>query len=207
MMNGFLVKKLWFIPVLFLLCSSCTKEFSAEGRPFFGTFSIFTDQIPDSLVTENDASTGYQVGSTGIELGLKFRSAVAGHVNGIKYYRTPGNTGTHTAQLYASDGTLLASRVFQNETDTGWQTVFFEPAIPIAANTTYIAAYHSSGGYYTSTAYGLKTAITNGPLTALADSSDGSNGLYKYTDTPAFPDRTFMSNNYWIDIVAEINVN
>ena len=181
-------------------------EFSAEGRPSFGTFSIFTDQIPDS-VTQNDVSIGSEVGMTGIELGLRFRSAVAGYVNGIKYYKTAGNTGTHTAQLYSSTGALLASQAFVNETDTGWQTVFFEPAIPIAANTTYIAAYYSNEGYYSATTYGLKTAITNGPLTALADSSDGSNGLFKYTDTPDFPDRTYMSNNYWIDIIAEVNAN
>jgi hypothetical protein len=198
--NGLLfkqIKKLVFTPFMFLLGVSCGKELSLEGLPHSRTIGIFSNQIP-SDITAND-STG------GIELGLRFRSAVAGYAKGIRFYKTPGNTGTHTGQLYAADGTLLASQVFVNETDTGWQSVLFEPAIPITANTTYIAAYHSSLGNYTATSYGLYTAITNGPLTALADSTDGANGLFKYTDTPALPDRSYNSNNYWVDIMEEVS--
>jgi len=50
----------------------------------------------------------------------------------------------------------------------------------------YIAAYHSSLGNYSATLYGLKTAITNGPLTALADSTLGLNGVFRYTDILEF---------------------
>ena len=178
---------------IFLLGISCKKEKSAVAPPPTET-SIFTNQIPTGQ-TLNDSIGG-------IELGLKFQSAVAGNIEGIKFFKTPGNIGTHTGQLYASDGTLLASAVFTNETDSGWQSVLFAAAIPIAAETTYIAAYHSSLGNYISTAYGLKTAITNGTLTALADSTeDGINGLYKYTSAPAFPDNGFHSSNYWVDVI------
>lgn len=192
-----LIAKLVIVPSIFLLSTSCGKELSEEGTPHSATISIFTNQIPTET-TGND-STG------GIELGLKFRSAVAGYVDGIRFYKTAGNDGTHTGQLYSSDGTLLASQVFLNETDTGWQSVLFESSVPIAANTTYIAAYHSSLGNYTATSYGLYTATTNGPLTALADSTDGVNGLFKYTDTPALPDRSYTSNNYWVDILEEVS--
>jgi hypothetical protein len=190
-------KKFVLIPFIFLLCASCGKEVSTEGPPSLGTVSIFTNQVPDSQ-TKND-ETG------GIELGLKFRSAVAGYVDGVKFYKTPGDSGTHTAQLYSLDGTLLASQVFLNETDSGWQTTAFKARVPIAADTTYIAACHSSLGNYTSTISGMKTAITNGPLTALADSTDGANGLFKYTDTPALPDSGYFASNYWIDIVASLH--
>jgi len=178
---------------IFLLGISCKKEKSAVAPPPTEA-SIFTNQMPTGQ-TLNDSMGG-------IELGLKFQSAVAGNIEGIKFFKTPGNIGTHTGQLYSSDGTLLASAVFTNETDSGWQSVLFAAAIPILAETTYIAAYHSSLGNYISTAYGLKTAITNGTLTALADSTeDGTNGLYKYTNAPAFPDSGFHSSNYWVDII------
>ncbi|MEO7049267.1 MAG: DUF4082 domain-containing protein, partial [Ferruginibacter sp.] len=165
---------------IYLLSISCKKEQSAVAPPPKASVSIFTTQIPAGP-TVND-STG------GIELGLKFQSSVAGYADGIRFYKTSGNSGTHTGQLYSSDGTLLASAVFTNETDSGWQRVLFATAIPIAANTTYIAAYFSSLGNYTSTVFGLKTAIINPPLTALADSTDGINGLYKYANIPALPD-------------------
>jgi uncharacterized protein DUF4082 len=188
--------------VLILLCTilfgfSCTKEYSAEGPIPAGPVSIFTSQVPDGQ-TEND-STG------GIELGLRFRSTIPGYVEGIRFYKTCGNTGIHTAQLYTFDGLPLGTAVFVNETDSGWQTMLFSSAIPIAANTTYIAAYYSSLGNYTSTNYGLNTAVTNGPLTALADGADGINGLYKYTNTPAFPGLGHLSNNYWVDPIVSIH--
>jgi Domain of unknown function (DUF4082) len=187
-------KKITFtLSCILLLGISCSKEYSYEGAAPAGPVSIFTNQFPVGQ-TEND-STG------GIELGLRFRSAVAGYIQGIKFYKTPGNNGTHTAQLYSFDGTLLGSAVFINETDSGWQTVLLANPIAISANTTYIAACHSSLGNYISTAYGLNTAVTNGPLTALADGADGINGLYKYTNTPAFPGLGNLSNNYWVDIV------
>jgi hypothetical protein len=182
---------------IFLFSISCTKELSAVAPPAPESVSIFTTQVPAGP-TYND-STG------GIELGLKFQSSGAGYADGIRFYKTSGNIGTHTAELYSSDGTRLASAVFTNETDSGWQHVLFATAIPIAANTTYIAAYYSSLGNYNSTPYGLKTAIINPPLTALADSTDGINGLYKYTNAPAFPDGGYLSNNYWVDVIATVN--
>jgi hypothetical protein len=182
---------------LFFLGISCSKEYSAEGPAPWGPVSLFSTQIPAGQ-TEND-------GTGGIELGLRFRSTVPGYIEGIKFYKTPGNTGTHTAQLYSFDGILLASEVFINETDSGWQSVLFTTPVPIAANTTYIAAYHSSAGNYISTPYVFNTAVTNGPLIGLADGADGINGLYKYSSSPAFPDLGHLSNNYWVDILESDN--
>jgi hypothetical protein len=187
---------------IFFLSISCKKESSATPPPppppEPKLVSIFTNQIPVGQ-TGNDSLGG------GIELGVKFQSTVAGDVTGVKFYKSTGNTGTHTGLLYSSDGILLASGVFNNETDSGWQSVLFAAAIPITANTTYIAAYHSSLGNYISTPFGLKTAITNAPLTALADSTDGINGLYLYTSTPAFPDSGYQSSNYWVDVIEKIS--
>ena len=178
---------------VFFFCISCTKEYSAEGHAPGGPVSIFTNQIPTGC-TENDSLGG-------IELGVRFRSTTAGYIEGIKFYKTPGNIGTHTAQLYSFDGILLSSEAFVNETDSGWQTVFFTLPIQITANTTYIAAYYSNLGNYISTAYGFNTAIFNAPLIGLADGADGINGLYKFASTPTFPDLGHLSNNYWVDVI------
>ena len=198
-------KAVFTLLCVFLLGISCKKETSGSNppppppppAPVLDSVSIFGTQKPVG-VTENDSTTG---GIVGIELGVKFRSTVNGNVVAVKFYKTLGNSGAHTAQLYTGDGTLLASQVYQTETDSGWQTLFLATPVPINANTTYIAAYFSSLGNYVSTANGLKTAVTNSVLTALADSTDGSNGVYRYTNTPSIPDSSNKSNNYWVDVI------
>src|SRR5205823_1285719 len=82
-----------------------------------------------------------------VTLGVKFRSDVNGSVTGIRFYKGAGNNGTHTGLLYSSAGAVLASATFNGETASGWQQVNFSSAVPIAANTTYIAAYFSTSGY------------------------------------------------------------
>jgi hypothetical protein len=171
---------------------SCSKEYSNESPPpVYTYYSIFTTQLP-TRQTVNDHVLG------GLEIGVKFQTAVAGDITGIKFYKTAGNDGTHTAQLYTANGTLLASEISKNETDSGWQTVLFATAVPITADKTYIAAYHSSLGNYISTNYMFKKALTNGPLTALADSTEGINGLFKYTNTPAVPNHIKAATIGWM---------
>jgi hypothetical protein len=167
--------------------------------------TIFTTQIPAGP-TEND---GPQGGLTGIELGVKFRSSVAGFVLGIRYYKTTqNNPGTHIGELYNSSGTRLAAATFVNEGTTGWQSVVFTTPIAILANTTYVAAYFSPNGNYVSTINGLNTAIVNGNLTALASGTDGVNGVYNYANTPTFPTLSFQKSDYWVDIIfASPNTN
>ena len=56
-----------------------------------------------------------------MELGVKFRSEAAGFITAIRFYKGTGNTGSHIGNLWASNGTLLSSVTFSNETATGWQ--------------------------------------------------------------------------------------
>jgi Domain of unknown function (DUF4082) len=163
--------------------------------------TIITNQLPANSPngTQKDAEGG---GLVGIELGAKFRSTVSGVVLGIRFYKTQGNTGTHIGELYSyPGGVLLGQATFLNETPTGWQYAIFNTPIAIAANTTYVTAYFSPNGFYRSTNFGLNTAIVNSPLTLLANGTDGPNGLFKYTNTSAFPNNNFQSSNYWVDIL------
>ena len=81
-----------------------------------------------------------------VEVGFKFQSTTNGQITGIRFYKGPLNTGTHIADLWSANGTLLATAPFTNETASGWQQVNFSSPVRITAGTTYFASYHSSGG-------------------------------------------------------------
>ena len=134
-----------------------------------------------------------------VELGVKFTSEVAGSVTGIRFYKASANTGTHIGSLWTSGGTLLASATFTSETASGWQQVNFSTPVAINAKTTYVAAYLAPKGHYSDNPSGFSSAFPNPPLTALANSTS-PNGVYTYTSTSAFPNNSFNSTNYWVDL-------
>jgi Domain of unknown function (DUF4082)/Bacterial Ig-like domain/Bacterial Ig domain len=137
-----------------------------------------------------------------VELGVKFRSDVAGSVTGIRFYKASTNTGTHTAALWSAAGTRLASATFSGESASGWQQVNFATPVAIQANTTYVASYHAPNGHYAADAGFFATAgVDRGPLHALRDGVDGGDGVYAYGSATAFPTNSFASSNYWVDVV------
>jgi hypothetical protein len=80
----------------------------------------------------------------------------------------------------------------------GWQQAVFASPIPIAANTTYVAAYYAPSGQYSDTPYGLKQTISNGPLNAPAASLVGGNGVWK--SGLAFPTGDWEHANFFVDV-------
>src|SRR5437588_7335895 len=103
-------------------------------QPGTGPFSIWTPA--SAPITPNDSD------SASSEVGLKFRTDTAGTITGIRFYKGNLNTGTHTAHLWTSTGTLLATATFSAETASGWQQVNFPTPVQVQANSTYVASYH-----------------------------------------------------------------
>lgn len=137
------------------------------------------------------------------ELGVKFRSDMAGIVTGIRFYKGPNNTGRHVGSLWTRTGTKLAMATFTNETADGWQQVHLALPVAIESNTTYVASYHSDTGHYSAdNGYFATAGVDNAPLHALRDGVDGGNGVYVY-GVSAFPTNTDQSCNYWVDVVFQ----
>jgi phosphodiesterase/alkaline phosphatase D-like protein len=155
--------------------------------------SIWPSTATPQIAAENDANP--------IEVGVKFRANVDGYITGIRFYKGAGNSGTHTGSLWSSTGTRLATATFTSETASGWQQVSFATAVPVTANTTYTASYYAPAGRYAKNVNGLATAVTNGPLTALASGTSGGNGVYRYGAPGGFPTASWMATNYWVDVV------
>lgn len=136
-----------------------------------------------------------------VEVGLRFRSDLAGVISGVRFYKGPNNGGTHVGKLWTNSGTLLGSVTFTGESASGWQQANFTNPIAIAANTTYVVSYHAPNGRYSTTANAFAaTGVNNPPLRALADGADGPNGVYLY-GAGGFPNQSFQSTNYWVDVV------
>jgi hypothetical protein len=83
-----------------------------------------------------------------------------------------------------------------NESASGWQELDFSSPVAVTAGTTYVASYFTSAAHYAFTSGGLASAVTNGPLTALA-----AGGVYAYESSNSFPSTSFNASNYWVDVV------
>ena len=124
-----------------------------------------------------------------VELGLKFTSDVTGFITGVRFYKGPANTGTHTGSLWTAAGERMASATFVEESATGWQQVLFPAPVAITANTVYVVSYHTtSGGYAADGGYLSATGVDAPPLHALPNAAAAGNGVFSYSLTPTFPD-------------------
>ncbi|NWF83364.1 MAG: DUF4082 domain-containing protein [Bryobacteraceae bacterium] len=141
------------------------------------------------------------MGSEATELGLKFKPKVAGYILGVRFYKGPKNTGTHTASLWTKNGNKLATVKFENETSSGWQQANFAQPVAVAANTVYVVSYYAPAGSYSEDkSYFTSSGVDSGPLRALMDGEAGANGVFKYNKS-GFPFRNGRGSNYWIDVV------
>jgi hypothetical protein len=137
-----------------------------------------------------------------VELGVSFTPSVTGTVNGIRFYKSAANTGTHIGSLWTGNGTLLASGTFTGETSSGWETLVFSSPVGVTAGTTYVAGYFAPNGHYSYTGSAFTSAVTNGPLTAVANSTS-PNGVFSYSGSSAFPTGSFNAANYWVDVLFQ----
>jgi hypothetical protein len=184
--------------------STGVTDVAGNGLASDYTWSFQTKMCPCSIwpVTAMP-DTASSPDTNSVELGVKFRVETPGYITGLRFYKGPGNTGTHVGTLWSSNGTMLRRATFTGESATGWQTVSLATPVAVTPNTTYVASYHANnGGYSVSTTY-FTTTIDNPPVRALADSEDGGNGVFAYGATPVFPDRSSSSRNYWVDVLFD----
>ena len=168
-----------------------------------GTWTFTTASAPSEVgvcpCSLFDETTTPQVLDAGdiqaVTLGVRFAPSSDGVVTGVKFYKAPGNTGTHTGTLWSPSGTLLASAVFTNESSTGWQTVTFANPVSVTAGTQYTASYRTTVGHYSLTSGQFTTGYTRGPLTVPA-----KGGSYTYGS--GFPN-TQTATGYLVDLIFQ----
>jgi len=163
---------------------------------------VFDDELPTYTGFDDSTTPAIPAVSDGqpIELGVKFRAEVSGVVRALRFYKGAANGGVHVGQLYSAAGDLLGEATFTDETASGWQEAPLSPPVAIAANATYVAAYHSASGFFAFQSGGMAAGTTGRPLRLLANGEDGGNAVYQYTATPAFPASSGNGANYFVDV-------
>jgi hypothetical protein len=156
---------------------------------------------PVTLFGNAVPSTPVDSDTNAVALGVKFWSSEPGTIAGIRFYRGyRASSSGYTVKLFSASGTLLASAKTGKDTCAVpcWEEVNFASPIPIAANTTYVAAYYTGNGRYADDQYGLANGIASGPLIAPASAQVGGNGVYTYST--GFPMQVWNASNYYVDI-------
>lgn len=161
-----------------------------------GPYSIWPGTVTPGMIYNNPAA---------IEVGLKFRSDIAGYVTGVRFYKPLGATGTHVGRLWAMDQSKLAEVAFTGETASGWQTAEFPAPVAIQAGTTYIISYASGNDGNRRIALTQNTFVSagvdNAPLHALMSGVDGPNGVY--SDNGSWFGQNYLTTNYWVDVIFD----
>lgn len=162
--------------------------FTATANPPATTNNqtVFTNQTP-SIAN----------GSDGVpyELGMKFRSAKAGQITAIRYWKAASESGTHIGKIWTASGSTLATVTFASETASGWQVGELSTSLSIEANTTYLVSVNCNS-HYAVTPNQLAPSVTNLDLSSVAD---GNNGVFGNPNS--LPNNSWNNSNYFRDVV------
>jgi hypothetical protein len=135
-----------------------------------------------------------------LELGVKFKADVNGFIIGGRFFKDVNNTGAHSASLWSSTGTLLATTAYSGETPSGWQSANFAAPVAITANTIYVISYHTDAGHQAGDLnYFTTSGKDTGVLHAPSSPAVGGNGVF-IAGATAFPTQTYLDSNYWVDV-------
>ncbi|ROQ03697.1 Ig-like domain-containing protein [Rathayibacter sp. PhB93] len=162
----------------------------------------FTTQAPDTVAGAcpcrlfDDSTTpgiAQVAEGTPVTLGTRFAPLVDGTITSLRFYKGPGNTGTHVGTLSNADtGAEIGRATFTAESTAGWQQVTFATPVAVTGGTDYVAAYTTTTGNYSATINGFGSGSTRGPLVTASDS-----GAYTYSGGFAGQRST---TNYLVDV-------
>ncbi len=176
------------------LASTVTWTFTTADCPC-SLMSSLTPETTDLPVT--DGRTG--PGPYTYELGTKIAVDSTANLIALKYWKDPGETGTHVGRLWSSTGTQLAQVTFQNETTSGWQRQGLTTPVQLQAGQTYVVSIGLNTRYVV-TQFGLQSQLSSGPLRTV---SDGENGVFA-SAAGNFPTSSYHSSNYFVDGVINL---
>ena len=149
--------------------------------------SVYTETTDPGMITDPDTQS--------VELGVRFTSEVDISVIGLRFYKGPENTGTHTGTLWNSSRQALARVTFTDETASGWQEAKFAEPVTVEAGTDLVASYLAPEGQYSADTGGFDSEVSDGVVTF----PEGA-GVYTYRPG-RFPSQNYENSSYYVDIL------
>ena len=153
---------------------------------------------PCTLFNDSDSPATPSADDTkSVNLGVAFTPDTNGVVTGIRFYKSPGNTGPHTIGLWTAAGAGLATAAVQTAGASGWQTAMFGAPVSVSAGTTYVPSYNAPVGRYSYTLNQLAQPLDRTPL-----HTPGNAGRYAYGASAAPSNAS--SANYFVDPIFTV---
>lgn len=165
---------------------------------------VVTRQLPVTLFPDGfRPAVAATIDTTPVEVGLRFRSVIDGRVTALRCFRGPGDTAVLPASLWSATGARLATAMFPNPTEEGWQEVPITPVTLPAGSDHVVSVWRPEGRYGFDIGL-LNQAYEVWPLVAPAsgDATPGApsgNGLFRFGG-PGFPISTFAATSYGLDL-------
>ncbi|MBU4337164.1 MAG: DUF4082 domain-containing protein, partial [Actinobacteria bacterium] len=129
-------------------------------------------------------------------VGTRFTPRTSGAVVGVRFWKQADDEAEHDGALWSQDGTLLALVSFDDETPTGWQTADLDRPVEVTAGATYVVAYTSPDGRYST------TSDFQGQSVSPELQVDDDTAAVSVSGTGIrFPSRGEHHRQYWVDVV------
>ena len=141
--------------------------------------------------------------TSAVEVGVKFRADVAGYITGVRFYKGPGNTGTHVGHLWTSSGHAAGDRHLHRRDGAAagsrsasprrWRS---RPTPPTSPPTTRPIGRYSRSSNYFAARRDRQRAAARACRTARRRQR-----RLPLRQRRRLPDQTYQSENYWVDVV------
>lgn len=154
-----------------------------------GLVSFLGDQQPAQLDPGDNAA---------VNLGMRLSTSKDITVHAIRYYQGPQGSGTHTGNLWASDGSKLGTATFPPAAGQGWQIAYLTEPVQLAAGSTFTVSYRAPSGGYVYTGGDFGSGRGDGTL-----SLSGNNGVFAY-GAEAMPTSSWNASNYFADVMYTV---
>jgi hypothetical protein len=167
--------------LIFLTCS-CLR----------GQDSLFTAAEKPSTLT-NDAA---------VTVGMVITPKLDGVLTHWRIYKsTAADTSTYTFAIWLANGTQIYTQPVKMNGALGWKRVPLTFPFPVQTGTNFVVGVFLPRGDYGSRLNVYTADRTRGNLTAPASSKVAGNGRYVYGSALAYPNATYQSGSYYLDVV------
>lgn len=168
---------------------------------FIFTVLAFTSSGQDSLFLSTEKPpAGAQ--DKAVELGMVFQPSITGEIIAVKFYKTnAADASTYRVAVWNMQGIRVVSQDYAAPGKSGWQRVMLGNTMRVNAGEKYIVSYYTPKGYYSGRTNFFTSTRTRGKLTAPSSNAAGGNGRYAYGNGELALTKTYLSSNYYVDVV------